>query len=286
TVLPSGTNLRGGVYYTLAYAYDKAGNRVRSAAPDVAFTVDAAVPAQVVVTGPANGSKIRALSAITGNASDNTGGSGIARVEAYLRRKNSSGAFEYWAKREGVWGWGNDVASIPAKLSSPGAISTGWSVAANSPTGTVLPSGTDLRDGVYYTLAYAYDKAGNRVRSAAPDVAFTVETTTTSGRQEETASAAPTSSVTLSSASAGVDGLVTLTFTGGLNIDRVTDVSRYRVTVNGSRAGLESAGVRNNTTIVLSLGSIVKAGDQIEVKYDLLDSKGQSLAGETSVTVR
>jgi hypothetical protein len=44
--------------------------------------------------------------------------------------------------------------------------------------------------------------------------------------------------------------------------------------------------VRNNTTIVLSLGSIVKAGDQIEVKYDLLDSKGQSLAGETSVTVR
>ncbi|HEX8553022.1 MAG TPA: M12 family metallopeptidase, partial [Abditibacteriaceae bacterium] len=75
---------------------------------DLTLTRDLTVPASVAVTNPANGSGLKAVTSISGTATDNAGGSGIGKVEAYLRR-TVSGAYQYWALRSGTWGWGASV---------------------------------------------------------------------------------------------------------------------------------------------------------------------------------
>lgn len=152
--LPAGTNLLDGSYTISAVARDKAGNGKGAGAT---FRVDRVVPTSVVVTGPTNGSTSRSIASITGTSADNTGGSGIAKVNAYLRRKNSSGVLEYWANRAGTWEWGASVTSIPTTLTSSGS----WSVSNTSPVGTLLPAGSNLPSGTYQVFAYAYDRAGN-----------------------------------------------------------------------------------------------------------------------------
>ncbi|HEX8833573.1 MAG TPA: lamin tail domain-containing protein, partial [Abditibacteriaceae bacterium] len=126
----------------------------------------------VTVSTPANGGSVSKLMSIAGNASDI--GTGIVRVESFLRYKDNNGILQYWAKRGGNWGWGSDILSIPASLTDAGTASTGWNITNDSPTGTVLPSGANLPARTYYLLAYAYDAAGNKARSATPDTSFVV----------------------------------------------------------------------------------------------------------------
>jgi hypothetical protein len=235
---------------------------------------DAVVPASVTITSPAATPSITYLSGIVGAATDNANGSGIAKVDLYLRRKNTAGAFEFWGRRDGLWGWSTATAVIPTALSNGGGLKTSWYSSG------VMPSGTQLPVGTYYPYAIAFDKSGNQLRSA--DATFTVGTTT-SGRSTPVEKSA----VVLSSAS--VSGTsVTLTFTGALNAGAATDVSRYAVTTAGGEAlEIESIALKGGTSVVLGLpaGSL-QSGEKLSINYNLLDSKNFSLSGDTTVTVK
>ncbi|HEX9956771.1 MAG TPA: CSLREA domain-containing protein, partial [Fibrella sp.] len=235
TVLPVGSQLFEGAYSCAAYAYDGAGNKTRSA--DTLFNVDLTAPASVAVVTPATGSHIKALTSIAGTAIDNSGGSGVARVEVFLRRKNSSNVFEYWALREGTWGWSTQLVSMPVKLSTPGAVSTSWSLASNSPAGSVLPSGSQLSAGTYSCVAYAYDKAGNKTRSTAPDASFKVDATAPISITVTTPAHGSTQSTLESIAGFAEDNA------GGIGIARVEVFIRRKLS-NGT---IEHWGLRDGT---------------------------------------
>jgi hypothetical protein len=168
-------------------------------------------------------------------------------------------------------------------LTNPGVDSTSWTVSDGSPSGTVLPSGANLPARTYYVLAYVYDPAGVRTRSVAPDTTFKVEAPVSSGL---TRPEAQESAVVLSSSSATAGGAVTLTFTGALDAAKAVEAARYSVQQNG--AGLEVASAAynaTNRTVKLTLENTPAAGS-IEVSYNLSDSKGLALSGQTNVTVK
>jgi hypothetical protein len=282
-VLPSGTDLRNTSYYTVAYAYDKAGNRLRSA--ETSFTVDANVSASVIVTTPTNGSSAQSLVSLAGKVSDNPGGTGIVRVDVYLRRKNSSGALEYWGLRNGVWNWATTTAELSARLSSPGAVTSDWSLSTGMPEGMVLPSGTELRAGTYYPLAYAYDRAGNRLVSDASS--FKIVSAVSGRTAPKVEAIAPKSSVILSSVSAGNGGDITLAFTGALDVNSASDITRYTVKVDGIELGLQSVALRTKNSVVLGLeDGMLQDAQTAVVTYDLLDAQGKAIEGEAKATVR
>ncbi|HEX8834939.1 MAG TPA: hypothetical protein VF719_12095, partial [Abditibacteriaceae bacterium] len=79
----------------------------------------------VTLQSPTNSSYIKALTLIKGTASDNTGGTGIARVEVRLRR-TLNGVVQYWGQRNGVFGWGSDSQFLKAIVSG-----SNWSINAN-----------------------------------------------------------------------------------------------------------------------------------------------------------
>ncbi|HEY0072583.1 MAG TPA: hypothetical protein VGB77_00660, partial [Abditibacteriaceae bacterium] len=80
-------------------------------------------------------------------------GSGVSSVLVALSRPTSTGSFEYWLKRSGVFGWGTTSGDLlPTSLTANGT----WSVSTN------LPSGANLGHGQYYVSATAVDRAGNR----------------------------------------------------------------------------------------------------------------------------
>ncbi|HEX8552530.1 MAG TPA: PQQ-dependent sugar dehydrogenase [Abditibacteriaceae bacterium] len=275
TTLPSGVKLPSGSYQVFAYAYDKAGNAKISSVNT--FSIDATVPTTVVVTTPASGASIKALASIAGTSSDNAGGSGIGKVDAYLRRM-VSGAYQYWALRSGTWGWGASVTPIPTTLSSNGA----WSVSNTSPAGTQLPSGTTkLPSGSYQVFARAYDKAGNVLLSA-------VNTFTVVAGGSEATTQGSASSVVLSSASAQASsGTVRLVFTGALDIAAASDPARYSVTVEDVAVAIESVQLFNSSTVVLTLEEgNVTVGNVALVAYEIRDSKGLALKGQTKVAVK
>jgi hypothetical protein len=266
-------------YYLHAYVYDRAGNRARS--NELTFLVDAVAPTPVSVTSPTHAASMTALTGISGAASDNPGGSGIARVEAYLRRKNSAGLYEYWGRRNSVWGWATTLATIPTTLSAPGASSTAWSVAVNSPAGVVLPAGAELRPGTYYPLAYAYDYAGNRTRSNLP--AFKIVAATSAGIAGREA---PQSTVSLSSATLNAAGDLVLNFSGVLDEAMATNASNYSVSVNGQSLDVEDMVFRNGVTVTLGLPLSLQTADKVSIRYNLCDRKKLRLVGETIITVK
>jgi hypothetical protein len=283
-VLPSGASLPGGAYQLITYAYDKVGN---SGGSSINFVVDALVPASVTLTAPAHNSVIQTLTTISGTATDNMGGSGIVRAEALLRRRNSSGVYEYWAKRNNVWAWEASRAAIAATLSG-----TTWSIGNNSPAGTTLPSGTTLPNGSYQVFAYAYDKAGNFTGSVTNTFSVVAGVAPVIVNQPETdgttVTEAPVSTLVLSSVSAAArTGTVRLVFTGSLDGNTAVDPSRYRVEVDGTNVVIESVQLANGTTVVLGLEeSGIKTGDNVAINYSIADSKGRAVEGEARVTVR
>ena len=89
----------------------------------------------------------------------------------------------------------------------------------------------------------------------------------------------------LSTASASVAGdNVTLQFTGALEAETASDAAHYSVTVNGRAVTGESAGYNattHNVTLGLPEGSL-RAGDTVVVKWNVLDSKGDAVTGQSS----
>ncbi|HEX8552700.1 MAG TPA: Ig-like domain-containing protein [Abditibacteriaceae bacterium] len=148
------TQIQDGFYTALAYSYDAAGNRSTTYAR-TDFTIDNALPAGTV-TSPVNGATgITALTRVGGTASDSA--SGIANVQVTFSRPTSTGGFEVWARRSGIWGWATTAGDLPvAVVAAVGSRSTTWTVETN------LPSGTNLRTGQHYVAAAIFDRAGNR----------------------------------------------------------------------------------------------------------------------------
>jgi hypothetical protein len=282
--LPAAENLSETSYTLIAHAYDRAGNDLSGVQSN--FVVDKTLPASVSVTTPSQGSSMQSLSSLGGSASDNSNGSGVARVEAFLRYRNSSGVDQYWALRNGSWGWGSDILGITAALTAPGATTTGWTISNGSPSGTQLPSGANLGVRTYTCVAYVYDRAGNRTRSATPDVSFRITAGTTS-TVSRPVSEGQKSTVVLSSSSATTGGSITLAFTGALNAAKAVEAARYSVQQNGAELEVESVSLANSTTVVLGLPSgALRVGDRLKVGYDLQDSKNLTLQGEADITVK
>jgi uncharacterized repeat protein (TIGR01451 family) len=150
--LPSGMALPSGNYTVFAYSYDAAGNR--SAGYGVSrFAIDKSVPLPTI-TSPANGSGVRALSKIHGQASDHAGGSGITSVELTLQRSDE----QYWTGTQ----WQTAFA-----LLSTVRHNASWNSSAT------LPAGDDLAAGNYVVGVIAEDALGNR--SARATSSFVVD---------------------------------------------------------------------------------------------------------------
>jgi hypothetical protein len=139
--LPTGSNLRDGAYVIVGFAYDRVGNRGQR---DTNFIIDTTAPTALTITSPTNGARVGTLAPFSGTVSDNTGGSGIDRVEVFIRRANDG---RYWS--------GRNWATIPVALPATQGTNNSWTRAGT-------PGGTNLQQTIYYLTAIAYDRAGNR----------------------------------------------------------------------------------------------------------------------------
>jgi photosystem II stability/assembly factor-like uncharacterized protein len=142
--LPAGADLPAGLYTLTAYAYDKAGNQASRA---IQVRVDTTAPTSLTFTAPSANSVVTSLPAVTGTATDEAGGTGIARVAVRLWRK-SDGRF---------WNGSAWVTEPPVLLQTSGTAS--WQVTS------ALPSGTNLPAGEYRLYGYAWDRSGNVLRA-------------------------------------------------------------------------------------------------------------------------
>jgi hypothetical protein len=147
------TQLQQGKYTLQAYAYDKAGLRTATAARSD-MTLDSTAPVTVTITSPAHLSSVRTLASAAGTAADNAGGSGIGRVDLSLRRASD---LKYWTGTM----WSATATQLPTTVSG-----TNWSKTNGFPAlGTNVD--TQLQEGKFTLLAYAYDKAGLRTATGA-----------------------------------------------------------------------------------------------------------------------
>jgi len=278
--LPTGANLVDGVYTIGATATDKAGN---ASSVTVTANLDRVVPV-IAITEPKAGSSIASLAKVGGTATDNVGGTGIARVDIYLRR-GAGTTIQYWADRSSTaspaYGWGTSVTPLTSTLA--GSV---WSRTTNWPTGTNLPAAT------YVVFASAYDKAGNS--KAATAVSFTVAATPTpvrtDGAPDQPADVLPAvanSSVVLSSArvTAGPAAVV-LTFTGSLG-GSSTDPARYIVRTAAGPIEVQSVQLNGNIGVSIGLaeGSL-HAGEVVFIGYELRDAAGLRVGGSVQATTR
>lgn len=147
--LPS---LATGQYYVRATAKDNVGNT--TVGPNTSFWIDSTAPASVTFTAPAASAYINNLNSVSGTAADNSGGSGIARVDLLIKRSDGN----YWNGS----GWSTTSTPLGTVVSG-----TTWS------RSTAMPGGANLSNGAYTLTATAYDKTGN---SKVASISCTVDT--------------------------------------------------------------------------------------------------------------
>ena len=175
------TPLADGSYQVRAVATDKSGNTADS--PTASFTIDTVAPTVAMTAPTASSASNHTKPTLAGNASDNTGGSGLANLQ-----------FEYSANGGSTW-------------NNAGAAQT------TAPFGYTFT--TALADGSYQARAVATDNAGNTATS--PAVAFTIDTVaptvamTAPVNGTTTATNEPTLSATASDNTGG-SGLANLQF--------------------------------------------------------------------------
>ena len=138
--LPAGSDLPSGTYMIIAQAEDKAGNL--GSTFNSWLTVDQ-TPPTLTLQQPAASQHLSGLSSITGTASDNSGGSGLSRVEIELQRQSDQ---RDWTGS----GWVGYPVTLGTSLNGGN-----WSCSG------VLPSGSNLPYGAYWLRVNAYDVAGN-----------------------------------------------------------------------------------------------------------------------------
>jgi hypothetical protein len=136
--LPTGANMEDGAYTVVARAEDAAGYRRAASAR---FRIDNHAPVALKFTSPKADAQLQTLTTVTGTATDNEGGSGIATVTVELRRAS-----------DGRWWTGTQWQSEVAGLRTTNAAS--WKVTDALPTGTSLPVGG------YSLVGRARDRAG------------------------------------------------------------------------------------------------------------------------------
>jgi hypothetical protein len=258
--LPSGANLPAGIYYLRAWAYDQANHSIYSGLQSFkAGADDATAPESVSIATPANGASVSTLSAISGRAEDNAGGSGIKSVSIVLHRI-VNGSVQYWNGSA----WVTTASYLYSTLDSPGLVNTDWSLASNK-----LPSGENLPAGTYYLRAWAYDQNNHSVFSGLQS--FSVGT--------EGLSVVP-SSVKLENVSGVVSSSrIVLAFESGLQPEDANNASHYAVTVGGVRVQVLSASYASSThRVTLQLADGALRGGEIVVGYrNLHDAKGNLL---------
>lgn len=151
--LPSLTTMQ---YYVRATVKDRVGNTTTST--NNVFKIDGAAPASVTFTTPAASSYGTALPSVAGTAADNSGGSGISRVDLLIKRSSDN---KYWN------------GSLWTSTSSPLATSLSGSTWTRSDgSSSPMPSGSNLTAGSYVLTATAYDIAGNALSSS---VTYTID---------------------------------------------------------------------------------------------------------------
>ncbi|HEY0072655.1 MAG TPA: Ig-like domain-containing protein, partial [Abditibacteriaceae bacterium] len=132
-------NLATGKYKLRAAAKDKVANTGVSS--EVTISVDNGVPANVAITTPAAGTFLNKLPVISVVATDDSGGSGIGRVDLALKQMSTG---KYWTGSA----WGAETA-LATTFSTKG-----WQSAFSLPIGLNLPNGN------YQIIAKATDKVG------------------------------------------------------------------------------------------------------------------------------
>ncbi len=253
-VLPAGT------YKVTATVADNAGNRQTATST---FIVDTVAPTSVTITNPTNDAVVDNITTISGQAIDNAGGSGIARVELVILR-NTDG--RYFNGRTFVDGF----ATVPATVS-------GNNFVLNISGG--LPADPDPLNATYTLQAIAFDRAGSSVRSDTIRV-FLSSNGSAPGTQASQVSLSP---VRYSSGAAKASDVI-LNFTGALNAS-AAQVANYQVTVNGAALDVESAIYRGSSSKI-SLADALETGDKVEVTYNMQDAQGRTLKGKAAITAK
>ncbi|MDQ3814702.1 MAG: Ig-like domain-containing protein, partial [Armatimonadota bacterium] len=214
--------LAAGQYYLRATAKDKVGNTTTSA--NIEFWIDSTVPASVAFTSPASGATVGNLNTISGTAADNSGGSGIARVDLLIKRASDN---TYWTGS--AW----SATSTPLSTTLSGTTTITWTRNSGMPTGSSLPNGS------YSLTATAYDKA-NLSKAVTITVTVLVDTV------------APTVSITKPLSNTVYTSLPSATGTaadnsGGSGLNTVT-VMLYRYATAATTAGYWSGGTSWTTS--------------------------------------
>ncbi len=253
SALPTGSNLQRGLYTLVVTAVDRAGNSTT-----LTSTVTVGAAPTVAITTPKNGTTISSLPTIAGTAQ----GDAVQSVQLFLKR-NSDGLFYTGA------GWGARTA-LSTTLTPLGTVN-----GVNFQRTSGLPSGTDLKDGSYLLEAVATNDLG---LSDSALSTFTVETSGGGG----------TSQVELSQFSATAStSTVRLGFTGALDAAAAAEPARYTLTINGVAVNIERATYSASNFSVLLKVPITKlrSGDSVQVSFDLLDSAGRVLSGQSATVI-
>jgi uncharacterized repeat protein (TIGR01451 family) len=278
---PTGTDFSDGTYYMVATAYDRANKTAAVSTsfkkltdnelPTVRFTTSATTPTG---TTPVNGSTITgAIPTITGTATD--AASGIAKVllRLYRVKAGTTNVYEYWNGTS----WISSVFYFTTTLNpATGGANVSWSKNSGWPTGT------GFSDGTYYMVATAYDKAN---RASAVSSSF--KKATVAGLAPG-ATGSASSAVTLSTAQALAAGQsIKLSFTGALSSTSASQITNYMVRVNGTPVEVQKAtyeGASSAVTLQLAAGTL-EVGDAVTVSWNLRDPSGQTVNGQTELTV-
>ena len=142
TQMPDRDLAVAGRYRIDVYAYDRAGNEARESVEVEAGDRD---EPQVRFETPRDGERLNGLTEVRGTAFDDRDGSGLERVELFLRDARG----RYW--NGGAWANGERKLSTSLRRNE-------WSRTSDLPT--VLETGT------YRLEAVAYDRAGNHDRAS------------------------------------------------------------------------------------------------------------------------
>ena len=105
----------------------------------------------LTIASPVRNSTINSLTAISGKASDNVGGSGVAQVELTFGRLSDS---TFW--NGSAWGSTTPV-TLATTLSG-----ANWSKTSGLPDSDSTDPVVGLQEGVYLLTAYVFDNAGNK----------------------------------------------------------------------------------------------------------------------------
>jgi hypothetical protein len=152
--------------------------------------------------------------------------------------------------------------------------------------GSYLVAPVKLSGGAYTPVSRAVTLAGAPKLVAAFGYASSAGGASAGVSSESGTSAS--SPVRLSQATAGASRL-NLFFTGAIEVDTASDLSRYGVQVNGQEVVPESISYSSGSfvvTLLLPDGSL-KVGDQVQVKWnDLRDTRDRALSGQTTLTAK